>query len=199
MDGGKRARALRIGLMETNCSNGTSNWYCWWFRNPEKNHRLDVWNPMKNGIFKPYQLVSRISEPSTVSLFYWVTTLLATGRAPARSKLVLYLNPSPVCCCHGRSSFGFASRCNLWEVSIQTFRSFWSQITLSWMRKNGVNRCHVVYCSRMFKDFFFVSFWGAFCCLDEKYANGSKGFEFSFQMLDVSAPVGRTSLVSDVG
>ena len=24
--------------------------YCWWFRNPIPNHRLDVWNPVNNGI-----------------------------------------------------------------------------------------------------------------------------------------------------
>ena len=45
-----------------------TNWYCWCFRNPKANHRLDVRKPVNNGIFTigPYQLVSRISEPSTV-------------------------------------------------------------------------------------------------------------------------------------
>ena len=152
--------------------------------------------------YSPYQLVSRISEASTINSitffsWYWVTTLvLTTGWNPARSKLVLYLNPSPVCCCHGRSSFGFASRCNLWEVSIQTFRSFWSQITLSWMGKMGSTGAYlwknsdsnnkllkkktyfiVQGCSRAFFRFLLRSI----VLLDEKYVNGSKGFKFSSQ------------------
>ena len=41
----------------------------WWFGNPQKNHRWDVWNPVKNGIFKPYQLVSRIVSINSMYLF----------------------------------------------------------------------------------------------------------------------------------
>ena len=41
--------------------------YCWWFRNPKANHRLDVKNSVNNGINYQPQLVSKISEPSTGS------------------------------------------------------------------------------------------------------------------------------------
>ena len=51
--------------------------YGWWFRNPARKHTWDVenplwiigylpWNPVNNGINCQTQLVSRISEPSTV-------------------------------------------------------------------------------------------------------------------------------------
>ena len=185
MDGRKSACAPRICLMfqpddslqpllwwKPNCSNWSSNWYCWWFRNPA-NH-LGCMKPYEKWKILHINWLAGFLKHQQYHFFYWywVTTLvLTTGCDPARSKLVLYLNPSPVCCCHGRSSFGFASRCNLWEVSIQTFRSFWSQITLSWMGKKGVNRClfmeklwlkqqivknnqRVLYCSRMFKGFY---------------------------------------------
>ena len=31
--------------------------YCWWFRNPKANHRLDAWNPVNTGINYQPQLV----------------------------------------------------------------------------------------------------------------------------------------------
>ena len=47
--------------------------YCWWFRNPAKTHLGCFWNPANNGMTYQPQLVSRISEPSTVS---WVSDLI---------------------------------------------------------------------------------------------------------------------------
>ena len=46
------------------CLGWAARWYCWWLRNPKANHRLDVWNPVNNGMnYQPQPVQDFFHQP----------------------------------------------------------------------------------------------------------------------------------------